>query len=59
MTHEEFIKWLDDKIVSYNKQYQDSPKWDKNEYAAGYSDALCDAKEKFLSVTPPPTTIKP
>lgn len=57
MTHEDFVEWLDKKIQTWEKVYQDSPKWDKNNFAAGKSEAFEEVKDKFFTLTPPPTTL--
>lgn len=57
MTPEDFVEWLDKKIQTWDKVYQDSPKWDKDQYASGYSDALEEVKQKFFTLTHPPTTL--
>jgi hypothetical protein len=58
MTPDEYIEWLSGEIVSaeMNGKAQDYDP-EASQYCEGFADALKAAKEKFLSLTPPPTTL--
>jgi hypothetical protein len=58
MTHEEFVKWIDERIAQHYK--------DENDLTAGYAkrrlylelaSQLQEVKEKFFTLTPPHTTL--
>lgn len=57
MTPEDFVKWLDEMTIHFEKKYEDSPKYDKDQYAAGALEVLDDVKKNFLKLTPPATTL--
>lgn len=58
MTHEEFIKWLDDEIEK-SARNADAQDYDIEavEFCNGYGEALKDVRKKFITLMPPPTTL--
>jgi len=57
MTHEQFIEWLDIEIVLSAEQ-EKAQDYDREavEFCKGYGEGLKAAREKFITLTPPPTT---
>lgn len=58
MTPSEFIKWLDEEIEKAEKN-QKAQDYDIEavEFCKGYGEAMKDVRKKFLTLTPPPTTL--
>lgn len=58
MTHEEYLKWLDREItVAKEQAVEQSYDLSAVEYCKGWGEACMEAKKKFLTLTPPPTTL--
>ena len=58
MTHEEFVKWLDEEIEkAWMENDRESRKIEPDGTPYGRANALEEVKEKFLTLTLPPTTL--
>lgn len=57
MTPTEFIEWLD-KQIAISKEQEEEQSYDMMavEFCKGHGEALKEVKQKFLTLTPPPTT---
>ena len=54
MTHGEFLQWLDEEI-NYLKNMEDAQQLARDGHTKLF--VLQQVKEKFLTLTPPPTTL--
>lgn len=57
MTHEDFVKWLDKEIEDNTFREQRADTKIVASYYQGCTSTLCTVKEKFFTLTPPPTTL--
>lgn len=58
MTHEQFLAWLDSEIEKAAKKDEiESLKYEGDLSHSGRVNALEEVKEKFITLTPPPTTL--
>lgn len=57
MTVEEFKSWLEEKQQEAERRYWASPRWCRDEFQGGLSEAYRNVLEKFEELLPPPTTL--
>jgi len=58
MTHEQFVEWLDEKIAEHRKSETDLTKgYVVRRLHLELASQLGEVKEKFFTLTPPPTTL--
>lgn len=58
MTHEEFVQWIDERISRYRMCENDlTAEYATRRMCLEIASQLEDVKEKFFTLTPPPTTL--
>ena len=58
MTHEEFVEWINERISRYRMCEKDlTAKDSTRRICLEVASQLEDVKEKFFTLTPPPTTL--
>lgn len=58
MTNEDFVQWIDERIAQHRKEESDLTKgYAMRRLYLELSSQLEEVKEKFFTLTPPPTTL--